>query len=136
MRRVHSYDGHVRSHYKFTGKERDSESGLDNFGARYNASTMGRFMTPDWSSKPAAVPFADPANPQSLNLYSYVTNNFLSRIDPLGHNWFDINGTWQWQKGHVCITMRMAMPPKTRDTLVSSSRRQPVPTSREQQRTN
>ena len=24
--------------YKFTGKERDSESGLDNFGARYNAS--------------------------------------------------------------------------------------------------
>jgi RHS repeat-associated protein len=33
--------------YKFTGKERDSESGLDNFGARYNASAMGRFMTPD-----------------------------------------------------------------------------------------
>ena len=33
--------------YKFTGKERDSESGLDNFGARYNASSMGRFMTPD-----------------------------------------------------------------------------------------
>lgn len=31
----------------FTGKERDSESGLDNFGKRYNASTMGRFMTPD-----------------------------------------------------------------------------------------
>jgi RHS repeat-associated protein len=32
---------------KFTGKERDSESGLDNFGARYNSSTMGRFMSPD-----------------------------------------------------------------------------------------
>jgi hypothetical protein len=29
--------------YKFTGKERDSESGLDNFGARYNSSSMGRF---------------------------------------------------------------------------------------------
>ena len=26
---------------------RDAESGLDNFGARYNASTMGRFMSPD-----------------------------------------------------------------------------------------
>jgi RHS repeat-associated protein len=64
--------------YKFTGKERDAESGLDMFGARYYASTMGRFMIPDWSSKPAAVPFADPANPQSLNLYSYVTNNPLS----------------------------------------------------------
>jgi RHS repeat-associated protein len=33
--------------YKFTGKERDTESGLDNFGARYNSSTMGRFMSPD-----------------------------------------------------------------------------------------
>jgi len=31
----------------FTGKERDSESGLDNLGARYNSSNMGRFMTPD-----------------------------------------------------------------------------------------
>jgi RHS repeat-associated protein len=31
----------------FTGKERDSESGLDYFGARYNASSLGRFMTAD-----------------------------------------------------------------------------------------
>jgi len=28
---------------QFSGKERDTESGLDNFGARYNASSMGRF---------------------------------------------------------------------------------------------
>lgn len=34
------------NHYKFTAKERDSESGLDNFGARYNASSFGRFMSP------------------------------------------------------------------------------------------
>lgn len=40
--------------YKFTGKERDTESGLDNFGARYDASSMGRFMTPDPA---AAVPY-------------------------------------------------------------------------------
>src|SRR5262249_15221182 len=33
--------------YKFTGKERDTESGLDNFGARYDSSSMGRFMSPD-----------------------------------------------------------------------------------------
>jgi RHS repeat-associated protein len=32
---------------RFTGKERDPESGLDNFDARYNSSSMGRFMTPD-----------------------------------------------------------------------------------------
>ncbi|MHB8753517.1 MAG: RHS repeat-associated core domain-containing protein [Candidatus Acidiferrales bacterium] len=33
--------------HKFTGKERDSESGLDNFGARYHSSQLGRFMSPD-----------------------------------------------------------------------------------------
>lgn len=32
---------------KFTGKERDAESGLDNFGARYDASSIGRLMYPD-----------------------------------------------------------------------------------------
>jgi RHS repeat-associated protein len=31
----------------FTGKERDTESSLDNFGARYYASSMGRFMSID-----------------------------------------------------------------------------------------
>ena len=40
---------HARSGYKFTGKERDSESGLDMFGARYYRSSLGRFMTPDWA---------------------------------------------------------------------------------------
>jgi RHS repeat-associated protein len=63
--------------YKFTGKERDSESGLDNFGARYNASTMGRFMTPD----PLGGSLA---NPQSLNKYTYVLNNPLRYTDPTG----------------------------------------------------
>jgi RHS repeat-associated protein len=85
--------------HKFTGKERDSESGLDNFSARYNSSQYGRFVTPDWSARPTPVPFADLANPQSLNLYSYVANNPLNRTDPLGHNWFDIDGQWQWHKG-------------------------------------
>lgn len=33
--------------YKFTGKERDAESGLDDFEARYCSSTLGRFMSPD-----------------------------------------------------------------------------------------
>jgi RHS repeat-associated protein len=33
--------------YKFTGKERDSETGLDYFEARYYSSSMGRFMQPD-----------------------------------------------------------------------------------------
>ena len=35
------------NHYKFTGKERDDESGLDYFGARYYGNALGRFITPD-----------------------------------------------------------------------------------------
>lgn len=74
--------------YKLTGKERDTESGLDYFGARYYGSNMGRFMSPDWSDAPVPVPFATLSNPQTLNLYSYVGNNPLSVTDPFGHNWF------------------------------------------------
>jgi RHS repeat-associated protein len=68
-----------------TGKERDTESGLDYFGPRYYASSMGRFMSPDWTAEPDPVPWADFENPQTLNLYSYVQNNPLSRTDPFGH---------------------------------------------------
>jgi RHS repeat-associated protein len=67
------------NHYKFTGKERDSESGLDNFGARYDSSQYGRFMSPDPGNAGA-----DPTNPQSWNMYSYVLNNPLSNTDPSG----------------------------------------------------
>jgi RHS repeat-associated protein len=71
--------------YKFTGKERDSESGLDEFGARYYGSSLGRFMTPDWDMKPVTVPYAKFGDPQTLNLYSYVENEPINRIDPDGH---------------------------------------------------
>jgi RHS repeat-associated protein len=71
--------------YQFTGKERDAESGLDYFGARYYGSSMGRFMSPDWAAKATPVPYAKLDNPQSLNLYAYVGNNPLSHIDPDGH---------------------------------------------------
>src|ERR1700740_3437144 len=70
---------------RYTGKERDTESGNDYFGARYYASSMGRFMSPDWSAKVAPVPYAKPDNPQSLNLYAYVLNNPLIHVDADGH---------------------------------------------------
>jgi RHS repeat-associated protein len=70
------------NHYKFTGKERDSESGLDNFGARFDASTLGRFMSPDGG----AFHFA---NPQSFNRYVYALNNPLRFIDPDGNDPID-----------------------------------------------
>jgi len=66
--------------YKFTGKERDSESGLDNFGARYDSSSFGRFMKPD-----EPLVWSDRSDPQSLNLYSYAENNPVSNTDD-GHS--------------------------------------------------
>src|SRR5436190_22948331 len=72
--------------HKFTGKERDAESGLDNFGARYDSSSMGRFMSPDWAAKPTTVPYAVFGDPQSLNLYAYVENAPVNRADADGHS--------------------------------------------------
>ncbi|PYT63032.1 MAG: hypothetical protein DMG35_05490 [Acidobacteria bacterium] len=90
--------------YKFTGKERDPESALDDFDARYYSSSMGRFMTPDWSasSNPDPVPYADLHNPQSLNLYSYTKNDPTTETDPNGH--CDIDNehhNWLWCLGHA-----------------------------------
>jgi len=69
----------------FTGKERDTESGNDYFGARYYPSSIGRFLSPDWSAKAEPVPYAKLDNPQSLNLYAYMMNNPLGGVDPDGH---------------------------------------------------
>jgi RHS repeat-associated protein len=66
--------------HHFTGKERDAESGLDNFGARYYGSNMGRFMSPD----PSGLLAQRPADPQSWNLYAYARNNPMIFIDPNG----------------------------------------------------
>jgi RHS repeat-associated protein len=69
-----------------TGKERDTESGNDYFGARYYASSMGRWMSPDWSAKAEPVPYAKLDDPQSLNLYAYARNNPVSNVDLDGHD--------------------------------------------------
>jgi RHS repeat-associated protein len=73
------------NHYKFTGKERDSETGLDYFGARYYSNGLGRFITPDWGATPAPVSYADLGDPQSLNQYSYVRNIPTVKVDADGH---------------------------------------------------
>jgi RHS repeat-associated protein len=85
---------------KFTQKERDNETGLDYFGARYYGSTQGRFTSSDefaggpdqvgvfgsGDSEKQALPYADIANPQSLNKYQYTFNNPLRYTDSDGHD--------------------------------------------------
>ena len=63
---------------KFTGKERDTESGLDYFGARYFSGAGGRFTSVD----PALS--VVPNDPQTWNQYAYVTNRPLNYVDPDG----------------------------------------------------
>jgi RHS repeat-associated protein len=66
--------------HRFTGKERDAETGLDYFGARYYASRSGRFTSVDPALDIEAALF----DPQRWNRYAYVRNNPLRFIDPDG----------------------------------------------------
>ena len=66
--------------YLFTGKPRDSESGLDYFGARYYSSSLSRWLSADQITDLRR----NIENPQRWNLYTYVLNNPLRNIDPDG----------------------------------------------------
>ena len=87
---------------EFTGKERDLETGLDYFGARYMSSAQGRFTS------------ADPSNlsvdfwlPQTWNRYSYALNNPLAYVDE--------NGLWPtWIHNQI---IRQAFPGLTEPQL-------------------
>jgi len=73
---------------RFTGKERDAESGNDYFFARYYASSMGRFMSPDplnpvRSSRRVLQQILD--DPQEWNKYSYGLNNPVRYQDSSGN---------------------------------------------------
>jgi RHS repeat-associated protein len=85
---------------KFTGKERDQETGLDYFGARYYGSRIARFATVD----PSMTHLENTLDPQRWNRYAYGRNNPLRFVDPDGRDWLaelflgergkDIN-TWE-----------------------------------------
>jgi RHS repeat-associated protein len=93
---VAGYGGADSTRQKFTQKERDNESGLDYFLARYYSSAQGRFTSPDefnggpvefFAAAASANPtfYADIVDPQTLNKYQYCLNNPLKYVDPNGH---------------------------------------------------
>jgi RHS repeat-associated protein len=71
---------HAQAFLQFTGKERDLESGLDYFGARYYGSALGRFT----SSDPKILSKQKLNDPQQWNGYAYVRNNPFQFVDPNG----------------------------------------------------
>jgi len=79
------YTNSCAQNYKFEGKERDTETGNDDFGARYYSNRFGRWLSADWSSVPVAVPYSNLTNPQTLNLYSMVADDPESFADLDGH---------------------------------------------------
>jgi RHS repeat-associated protein len=91
------YTNTCPQNYKFTGKERD-ETNLDNFGARYDSSQYGRFMTPDSPS------YSNHKNPQSWNLYAYALNNPVTFRAADGHKIDCANNTQQCQADAAAST--------------------------------
>ena len=81
----HPYTNTCPQNYKFESKERDTETGNDDFGARYYTSRFGRWLSADWSNVPVPVPYANLTNPQTLNLYAMVSDDPESFADLDGH---------------------------------------------------
>ena len=71
---VSQTDETVSSRYRFTGREFDEETGLHYYRARYYDSDVGRFI----SSDPIGFESGD------VNLYRYVGNSPVNRVDPSG----------------------------------------------------
>ena len=85
----------VNNSYQFTGDEYDSDTQQDYAVARFEAGRWGRFLSPD-----PYMGSMDVSSPQTLNRYTYVLNDPLDTIDPLGLNGCDPSDP---TPGIVCV---------------------------------
>lgn len=81
---------------KFTGYQRDTESGLDFAQARYYAPNAGRFTSVD-----PLMASAKSVNPQTLNRYTYVLNNPYRMVDPTGLEESPLDSETELAFGHL-----------------------------------
>ncbi len=112
-----SISGSLENNERFVGKEKDKETGLQYFGARYVKNEIGRFISPD------PVGPVDPRtgkanqrvihNPQMLNPYAYAGNNPYSYVDPLGLFWEYAQTTGQLTHVTNQISLSIAHSPST-----------------------
>jgi RHS repeat-associated protein len=104
--------------YRFTGMERDEESGLNYHGARYYLSALGR-----WASK-------DPAGIQAgYNGYSYVSGNVIKLIDRLG---LDEDDAEQAPKKNIDNTRYFESQRIFSETVSKTLPSEPLPTTARQ----
>ena len=89
--------GSVSTSKQFTGQRLDG-TGLYYYGARYYDASIGRFISADTEG-------IDYTNPQSLNRYTYCSNNPLKYTDPTGHS-FGMTLLKIW---HIADTVVAAM---------------------------
>jgi len=75
----------VPNSFKYAGEFWDDATGLQYLRARWYDPSIGRFINKDTYE-------GDLTNPLSLNLYTYVGNNPLTRFDPSGNSW--ISDQW------------------------------------------
>ena len=87
--------GFTVNHYKFTGYERDGETGNDYAMARHFSSQYGRFLSPDQLD-------GDISDPQTLNRYAYVRDNPVNLTDPSG----------QFLCGSIVVSCAEPAPPR------------------------
>ncbi len=82
--------GTIENNDRFVGKEKDKETGLQYFGARYMKNEIGRFISPDpvgpVDPKTSKTNYGMLTSPQKLNVYAYALNNPFK--------YFDANGKW------------------------------------------
>jgi RHS repeat-associated protein len=91
---IYSESGTLVQPYTFTAREKDSETGLYYYRARYYDPKAGRFISKD------SIGFAG----GDANQYRYVNNNAVNSIDPLGLLTWYYGGSiaaYYWDRGNV-----------------------------------